>query len=79
MCDIDDSNLWCCETFQTFDVSTFDAFIGIAFGVPSADKHVTGPTFGTLVSIANLCLKLLSKVSVYLISYIIFVCFLSRF
>jgi nuclear pore complex protein Nup188 len=44
----------------TYDMALFDRFVLIGFGNPSADADVA-LTFGTFVSIFNVCLKFLSK------------------
>jgi len=43
------------------DVEEYEALLDIGFATPSIDQD-TPPTFGTPISCATMCLRLLSKV-----------------
>lgn len=43
------------------DISEYEPFLKIGFSTPSADRD-SEPTFGTMVSCINICLRLLTKV-----------------
>ncbi|CAH1785634.1 unnamed protein product, partial [Owenia fusiformis] len=45
---------------QSMDLSEYDPFLGIGFSTPSIDND-TPPTFGTLVSGINVCVRFLQK------------------
>ena len=44
------------------DISEFEPFLKIGFSTPSVEQD-SEPTFGTMVSSINICLKFLTKVS----------------
>ena len=47
--------------FQSLDTSEFEPLLDIAFGSPVMDQDSI-PSFGTPLTCANLCLRLLNKV-----------------
>ena len=48
--------------FQNMDIGEYEPFLAVGFSTPPVDQDVP-PTFGTLLSCVNVCLRLLMKVN----------------